>query len=86
MSVKLSIEEVIQEIENFLNGSGGAYDWDDFTTFTIRDQQLNAIRIECAELPDKYPSGNCRQYCSNEGLERLKEIINELRTMRGESR
>jgi len=32
----------------------------------------------CAELPDKYPSGSCRQYCGDEGLRRLEEILSDL--------
>jgi hypothetical protein len=50
-------EEVIREITKFLNGIGGAYDWDDFLSIPIHDQRLNAIRIECRELPDKNPPG-----------------------------
>ena len=73
-------EEVIREIKNFLDGGGGAYDWDDFVSIPIQDQRLNAIRIECRELPDKYPPGGCRQYCGDNGLKRLEEIIDDLRT------
>jgi hypothetical protein len=86
MSAKLSANEVILEIEKFLNGTGDAYDWDDFLTFPIYDQQLDEIRIECAELRDKYPPGGCRQYCGDEGLKRLKEIVEQLRTTREEPR
>jgi hypothetical protein len=85
MSAKLSTERVIQEITKFLNGAGGAYDWDDFTSIRIQDPTLDAIRIECAELRDKYPPGP-RQYCSDEGLKRLEEILDELRTRREEPR
>jgi hypothetical protein len=63
-----------------LDGTGGAYDWDDFLTFRIQDQGLDAIRAECAELPDKFPPGACRQYCSDEGLNRLREILEGLRS------
>ena len=83
MSAKLSTEGVIQEITKFLNGTGGAYDWDDFICIRIQDPTLNAIRIECAELPEKYPPGP-RQYCSDEGLKRLEEILHQLRTRREE--
>jgi hypothetical protein len=76
--MRRTTEEVIREIKNFLDGGGGAYDWDDFLAFPIPDQRLDAIRIECAELPDKYPSGSCRQYCGDEGLRRLEEILNDL--------
>jgi hypothetical protein len=79
MSAKLGAEEVIREIQKFLNGTGGAYDWDDFLTFPIYDQRLDAIRIECAELRDKFPPGSCRQYCGDEGLTRLQEIVEQLR-------
>jgi hypothetical protein len=78
--MRRTTEEVIGEITKFLNGIGGAYDWDDFLTIPIHDQQLNAIRIECAELRDKYPPGSCRQFCGDEGLRRLQEIIDDFRT------
>jgi hypothetical protein len=77
--MKRTTEEVIREITKFLSGIGGAYDWDDFLTFPIQDQRLNAIRIECAELPHKYPPGSCRQYCSDEELKRLGEILDDLK-------
>jgi hypothetical protein len=78
--MKRTTEEVIREMTKFLNGIGGAYDWDDFLSIPIQDQRLNAIRIECMELRDKYPPGRCRQYCGDKGLKRLEEIIDDLRT------
>jgi hypothetical protein len=86
MSKRLSASQVIDEIAKFLNGTGGAYDWDDFVSLKIEDQRLNSIRIECAELPEKYPPGNCRQYCNDEGLKRLEEIVTHLKSERTESR
>jgi hypothetical protein len=86
MSKMVSTREIIREITSFLNGTGRAYDWDDFTSIPISDEDLNAIRIECAELPHRYPPGNCRQYCSDEGLRRLEEILNNLKTKGDESR
>jgi hypothetical protein len=76
--MKRTAEEVIREIAAFLNGTGGAYDWDDFISIPIDDEQLNAIRIECAELPEKYPAGDRRQYCGDEGLKRLQYIVGHL--------
>jgi hypothetical protein len=73
-------EEVVREIKKFLDGIGGAYDWDDFLSILVRDKRLNAVRIECAELRDKYPPIDCRQYCDDRGLERLHEIVEELET------
>jgi len=73
--MKRTAEEVIREITDFLNRVGGAHDWDDFISIRIDDERLNAIRIECADLPVRYPAGNCRQYCGDEGLKRLQEIV-----------
>jgi hypothetical protein len=76
--MKRTREEVAREIEKFLNGDGGAYDWDDFVSIPIRDERLNAIRIECAEPRDMNPPDNCRQYCGEQGLKRPREILRDL--------
>jgi hypothetical protein len=77
--VKHTTEYVIEEIEKFLNGTGGAYDWDDFTSIPIRDPHLNSIRIECAELRESYPPTSDDGYCGHEGLDRLREILDGLK-------
>jgi len=41
-------EEVADIIEKFLDGSGGEWDWDDFTSITIKDAYLDGIRCKCA--------------------------------------
>ncbi len=78
--MKRTAEDVIREISKFLNGAGGAHDWDDFISIPIDDRRLDEIRIECSDLRDKYPPGGQRQFCSDEGLRRLKEILNDLDT------
>jgi hypothetical protein len=85
--MKRTIDEVITEISKFLNGAGGAYDWDDFVSIPIKDKHLDAIRIECFDLREKYPPGTKRQYCSDEGLKRLEEIFRDLKAeaAKGES-
>jgi hypothetical protein len=77
--MKRTTENVIQEISKFLNGAGAAHDWDDFISISISDPRLDAIRIECSDLRDKYPPGTERKYCSDEGLNRLEEILNDLK-------
>ena len=79
--MKRTKEEVISEIEKFLMDEGGAYDWDDFLSVPIKnDRELDAIRIECDGLRDKYPPrSNCRQFCSDEGMRRLQELLSGLR-------
>ena len=34
----------VQTIRDFLGGAGGAWDWDDFTSCSLRDPQLDSIR------------------------------------------
>ena len=43
----------VQTIRAFLDGTGGAHDWDDFTSCSLRDPQLNRIRklARAVELP-----------------------------------
>ena len=44
---------ISRTIRAFLNGSGGGWDWDDFTSCSIRDPDLDSIRERAAavELP-----------------------------------
>ncbi len=77
--MKVTRERVLLEIDKFLSGRGGAYDWDDFTTLPIDDPSLDAVRKICADLPELYPPAEPRQYCGPEGLSRLRRIARELR-------
>jgi hypothetical protein len=76
--MKRTKEEVLQEIEKFLSGSGGAYDWDDFTSIRIDDPELEKIRAFCGDLPELYPPTG-RQYCAEEGMNQLRKIASDLR-------
>ena len=40
-------------IEQFLDGTGGRWDWDDFVSLRIEDPELDAIRLRCARLQDE---------------------------------
>ena len=44
---------VAETIRNFLSGSGGDWDWDDFISCPLRDAQLDGLRRRAAsvELP-----------------------------------
>ena len=42
--------EVAEIIEKHIQGTEGAWDWDDFTSVPIADDHLDAIRIECLDL------------------------------------
>ncbi len=71
--------EVADIIERFLNGTGGEWDWDDFTSFGITDAYLDSVRIQCAELNLTYPPTTKGHYCSEAGLEIMRGLVATLR-------
>ena len=78
--MRRTLQQVIHEIESFLSCLGGPYDWDDFVTLPIKnDPRLDAVRVECYELRETFPPGRKRQYCNDEGLRRLEEILRDLK-------
>jgi hypothetical protein len=72
-------EQVLLEIEKFLSDEGGAHAWDDFTSVRFKDPALEKIRMFCADLPVLYPPAHCRQYCNEEGLNRLRKLASDLK-------
>ena len=77
--MKLSKDEVADAIQDFLDGKGGAYDWDDFISIPISDQQLDEIRKICAGLPKTFPPGIAQAYCGAEGMALLRKTVAELK-------
>ncbi len=49
-TVDLTADDVAGYLEEFVEGKGGPWDWDDFTSIPITDPQLEAIRIEALFL------------------------------------
>lgn len=80
--MNLSKSEVIEYIENFLSAKGGDWDWDDFTSIPIDDPYLEKIRIICVNLPKSFPPLGRRAYCSDEGFQYLKRLLNSLKNPR----
>jgi hypothetical protein len=70
----VTLAEVARYIDDFLAGSGGRWDWDDFISIPLEDPELEVIRKQCAALPDRYPPTQPRQYCSQEGLAELRRL------------
>ena len=50
---KRTAEQVAHYLRNFLNDTGGEWDWDDFTSVALSDPSLESIRQRAAsvELP-----------------------------------
>ena len=77
---KISRSELAETLDNFLSGRGGRWDWDDFISVKLDDPELDEIRRICAELPERYPPGREGVYCSHEGLDVLRSILERLRS------
>ncbi|MBG6118998.1 MULTISPECIES: hypothetical protein [unclassified Sphingobium] len=62
----------IQSIRNFLQDEGGKWDWDDFTSCSLRDPVLNSIRKKASlvDLP-----------LDDEGRAILESLLVEVRAL-----
>ena len=49
-SADLTAADVASYLDDALGGRGGAWDWDDFTSISITDPALEAIRDEAARV------------------------------------
>jgi hypothetical protein len=83
--MKMTREEVAKTIENFVNGTGGKWDWDDFTAMRLDDPELDAVRHKCFSVRDQFPPIDPHQYCSDAGIQALRELVISLRAGRGAS-
>jgi hypothetical protein len=74
-SVHRTKPEVASIIEQFLNGTGGKWDWDDFCSISVADPYLDSVRMRCLELPLTYPPEEKGHYCSQAGVEIMRELV-----------
>lgn len=68
----LTASDVETYLQDFMQGTGGAWDWDDFTSITITDPELDAIREEAmmVSLP-----------VDPEGMATLQRLLDHVRRM-----
>jgi len=71
--------EVASIIEQFLDGTGGKWDWDEFCSLGISDPYLNSVRVQCMELNRTHPPTKKGHYCSDAGLEVMRGLVATLR-------
>ena len=83
--MKRTPEEVANTIEGFVNGGDNQWAWDGFTSIRIDDPELEAIRQKIVALPIEFPAANPRDYTSEAGMQRMREILQELRARSGAS-
>jgi hypothetical protein len=68
----LTSEDVVSYIENWIEGRGGEWDWDDFTSIQISDPVLESLRAEAASL--RYPM-------DEDGEAKLRELLARARSL-----
>jgi len=78
--------EAARLIRAFLDGSIGRWDWDDFISVPKRDKKLEAIRLECAGIPETFPAESANVYCNADGISRLAVLAAELESKTGNPR
>ena len=78
MARVLSATGVRRIINEFLDGSGGRWDWDNFLSGPLMDPELERVRLIAADVPERFPPGITGGYCSSEGLQVLRRLADAL--------
>jgi hypothetical protein len=65
-----SAAEVARYLRDFIDGTGGDWDWDDFESVPIRDQELDRIRQEASRVGPPDPD-----------LDRLRELLRQAESL-----
>ena len=72
--------EVAQILENFVKGTGGPWDWDDFISIgNVEDERLKHIQRHVNLLSEEFPPERPGHYCNEQGLDVIRRYIAELR-------
>ena len=69
---------VIQTILDFLDGTGGPWDWDDFISIPTGYPELDAVQGFCLGLPGDYPPTERTSCCNLDGLHELRRKLEQL--------
>jgi hypothetical protein len=69
-------EYAITSIRNFLEGTGGKWDWDDFTSIPTGFPDLEAVQNFCAHLSITHPHPSA--YCNEDGFNLMRQRLEEL--------
>ena len=77
--MKRTPEEVANTIEGFVKGTGNQWAWDGFVSIRLDDPELEAIRQKCISIRDEFPPAGPRGYCSEAGMEIMRQMVQDLR-------
>ena len=81
--MKRTPEEVADTIEALVNGTGNQWAWDDFTSIRLDNPELESIRQQVVSIPTEFPPSNLRDYCSEAGMDKMRQIVRDLRARAG---
>jgi hypothetical protein len=81
--MKRTPEEVANTIEGFVNGTGNQWAWDGFISIRLDDPELEAIREKIVALPVEFAPSNPTDYCNAAGIEKMRQLVQDLRTRSG---
>jgi hypothetical protein len=78
--MKRTREEVANTIDGFISGTGRQWDWDGFVSIRLDDPELEAIRQRCVSLPVEFPPSTKTDYCSDAGIQVMRNLVQGLRS------
>lgn len=78
--MKRTREQVAETIEAFVNGTGRQWDWDGFISIRLDEPELEEIRKKCVALPVEFPPSTRTEYCSEAGLQIIRDLVQGLRS------
>jgi hypothetical protein len=74
-------DEIINTVESFVEGTSfDPWEWDDFLSIKIPDQNAESVRLEIAGISKSYPPTQEGWWCSAEGLNELDRLIKRLKS------
>jgi hypothetical protein len=70
---------VASTLQAFLDGTGGAWDFDDLIHEKFSDDLARAAVKAAGNMPLEHPSDHPQSYCSPEGAQKIQMLVDELK-------
>jgi hypothetical protein len=76
---KRTSAEVADLLEAFLSATDDPWAFDTLTSFPLEDEELEKIRVRCANLDSEFPPETKGHFCGEKGLDVIRGYISQLR-------
>jgi hypothetical protein len=76
---KRTSAEVADLLEAFFTATGDPWAFDTLISFPLEDEELEKIRVRCANLDSEFPPETKGRFCNEEGLEVIRGYMSQLR-------